>query len=87
MRSIGVRELKERASRIVRQVREERTAIDITVRGRIVARIVPVEQQAPEVADETSVWSDIDTLAAEIGERWPRDIDAVTAVREMRREL
>lgn len=87
MRSVGVRELKEQASQIVRQVREGRAPIDITVRGQIVARIVPVEQQSAEESDEASVWSDIDALATEIGIRWPRDTDVVTAVREVRREL
>ena len=85
MRSVGVRELKEQASQIVRQVREERAPIDITVRGQIVARIVPVEQQPTAISDEAGVWNDIETLAAEIGGHWPRDSDAVAAVREVRR--
>lgn len=85
MLSIGVRELKTNASRILRRVRDQGETIAVTHRGRVIARIVPVA--APEVAppDEGAVWSDIDRLAEEIGARWPAGVTAVDAVREGRR--
>ena len=87
MRSVGVRELKEQASQIVRQVREDRMSVDITVRGQVVARLVPIDLPSGETEETTSLWSDIDALAAEIGARWPQDIAAVEAVKVDRREL
>lgn len=87
MTSIGVRQLKEQASQILRQVREEGASYEVTYHGRVVARLVPVNQ--PEVADDemAAVWADLDQLAAEIGKTWPDDVSAVEAVSEGRREL
>jgi prevent-host-death family protein len=47
MPEIGIRELKNQASEIVRAVREERVEYVITHRGKPVAMIVPFEE-APE---------------------------------------
>jgi prevent-host-death family protein len=87
MTSIGIRQLKEQASQILRQVREEGASYEVTYHGRVVARLIPVNQ--PEsIAEETAaVWTDIDKLAAEIGKLWPDDVSAVEAVSEGRREL
>ena len=40
---IGIRELKERTSAIVKRIRERNETVIITYRGRAVARIVPFE--------------------------------------------
>lgn len=87
MRSVGIRELKEQASQILRQVREERAPIDVTMRGQVIARIVPVEQTPLGGAEAASVWAEIDALAAEIGARWPREVAALDTVNDVRREL
>jgi prevent-host-death family protein len=84
--TVGVRELKARASEIVRRVRERGEEIDVTYRGRVVARLVPVRRAAPKRL--AAVWADLDRLASEIGTRWPtRKGGAVRAVREGRRDL
>lgn len=44
MRSIGIRELRQQASRHLREVAERGETIEVTDRGRPVARIVPVPQ-------------------------------------------
>lgn len=44
MQSIGVRELRQHASRYLKDVAEHRETIEVTDRGRPVARIVPVPQ-------------------------------------------
>jgi prevent-host-death family protein len=44
MRKIGIRELKEQATAVVRRVREEGVEYVITLRGEPVAVILPVEQ-------------------------------------------
>jgi prevent-host-death family protein len=87
MRTVGVRELKTSASRLLRRVRERGEEIQVTYRGQVVARIVPVlERRAPAGAD-AGVWSDLDRLAAEIGGHWPKGITAAAAVTEGRRDL
>jgi len=86
MERIGVRELKEHTSDILRRVREEHRMYEITFRGRAVARLVPVVE--PEVtADPAAFWEELDRVAQEIGMRWPNGMTAVEAVREQRREL
>jgi prevent-host-death family protein len=83
---IGVRELKERTSEIVRRVREQHNMYEITYRGRAVARLVPVAEPATAQSPE-AFWAEVDRVAAEIGERWPEGVTAVEAVKEQRREL
>ncbi len=48
MPEIGIRELKSRASEIVRAVREERAEYVITHRGKPVAMIVPFDEARVE---------------------------------------
>ncbi len=46
MASVGVRELKQHTSEVLRRVRENGETIEVTFRGRVVARLVPVEPRA-----------------------------------------
>lgn len=87
MRSIGVRELKARTSSVLRQVQDTGEPVEVTVRGRAVARLIPIEPPRAAAEDVWTVWADLDSVAAEIGARWPADITAAQAVREGRREL
>jgi len=87
MRSIGVRELKEQATRILRRVREKGEEVQVTYRGRPVARLIPVSGPRSSTRERAAVWSDLDRLAVEIGARWPVGLKAAEAVREGRREL
>ena len=87
MRSVGVRELKERTSEVLRWVREGREEIEVTYHGRAIARLLPVPESAPEVGELAAVWSDLDRVAAEIGARWPGGVGAADSVAEGRREL
>jgi prevent-host-death family protein len=87
MMEVGIRELKQRASYILRQVREKKETIIITHRGRPVARLVPVEDLESKRAEALAVWAEMDELAREIGAHWPEGVSAVEAVREQRREL
>jgi len=87
MRSIGVRELKARASQVIREVRRRGTEIEVTHHGRVVARLVPVTASRPNARRAAAAWSTIDRLAREIGARWPKGRSATQAVREGRRDL
>src|SRR5262245_34793869 len=40
--TVGVRDLKQRTSDVLRRVRERGEAVDVTFRGRVIARLVPV---------------------------------------------
>ncbi len=86
MRSVGVRELKEHTSQILRLVSYHHEEIEVTHRGQVIARLVPATV-TPASQDLAAVWSDLDQLAAEIGIHWPRGVSAVDAVCEERREL
>ena len=94
-KTIGIAELKRHASAILRRVRENEEWFDITYRGRIVARLVPVDRPAnyrefaevPKEKDWRKVWAAMDETAAEIGKHWPEGVSAVDAVREQRRNL
>jgi len=48
----------------------------------VVALLIPVTQVAQK--DDTRAWIKIDTLAAEIGARWPAGVSAAEAVAEDR---
>jgi len=87
MTSIGVRELKAQASAILRRVRERGETIEVTHRGRVVARLVPAGPAAADARRAGDVWADLDQVAAEIGARWPKGVTAARAVREGRRRL
>lgn len=87
MGEIGIRELKQRANEILRQVREKQETFNVTYRGRVVARLVPVEEIPEERARASAVWKQMDELAWESGAAWPPEAPATEAVQEQRREL
>jgi prevent-host-death family protein len=84
---VGVRELKEHASEILRRVREKKEVVTITYRGKAVARLVPVESLEDKRAEALAVLAEMKELAQEIGKKWPSGVSAVEAVKEQRREL
>lgn len=87
MLSVGVRELKARASDLVRLVRENGEDIRVTYHGRAVARLTPLAPTLDPGQNAQAVWTDIDQLATEIGACWPAHASATGAVAEGRREL
>ncbi len=87
MTSVGVRELREQTSAIVKRVREKGETVDVTYRGRIVARLIPVAQPRPD-SEELKRWlEEHDRLGEEISKVWPKGVSALDAVREQRRDL
>lgn len=87
MVTIGIRELKQQTSKILRRVREEGEIIDITYHGEIIARLVPVAPTEPTDEELAAIWADLDQLTAEISARWPEGVSAVDAIRDVRRDL
>ncbi len=82
MITVGIRELKQRTSELIRMVRESGSEIQITYRGKVVALLIPVVPSNRQ--DEAQAWAEIDHLAAEIGARWPKGVTAAEAVAEGR---
>ncbi|RPI20718.1 MAG: type II toxin-antitoxin system prevent-host-death family antitoxin [Chloroflexota bacterium] len=84
MLTVGIRELKQQASELVRRVRETGNEVQITYHGKVVAMLVPVDPSEPPES-EARAWADLDLLAAQIGQRWPDGVSASQAVDEGRR--
>jgi prevent-host-death family protein len=84
MLTVGIRELKQQASELIRKVREDGAEVQITYHGKVVALLVPVAER-DQTELEAKAWTDIDNLAAEIGARWPKGLSASQAITEDRR--
>jgi len=87
MQSVGVRELKQQASNLLRLVREEGETVDITYHGEVIAHLVPARTPTATAENLKGWWADLDQLTAEISARWPAGLSAADAVKEDRREL
>lgn len=87
MRAVGVWELKEHASEILRRVRERGESVDVTYHGRIIARIVPLQELPGSRQELREFWVDWDQLAEQIGAEWPEGVSALDAVNDVRRDL
>ena len=84
MVSVGIRELKQQASELIRMVRENGSEIQVTYHGKVVALLVPVASK--EITpQETDTWTEIDHLAAEIDARWPQGVSVAQTMQEIRR--
>jgi prevent-host-death family protein len=86
--TIGVRELKNQASRIVRSVREEMTEYIITVQGEPVAVLRPFtdkdEQQLRQAKIEETL-AEMKSLAQQVAAAWTSPKSGVELVAEQRR--
>jgi prevent-host-death family protein len=82
MITVGIRELKQQASELIRIVRQDSQQVQITYRGEVVALLVPVER--PDQTSSKDAWASLDVLAAEIGALWPIEVSSVEAVAEGR---
>ena len=91
MSVIGVRELRERTSEVIRRVREERAEYVVTYQGRPVAIILPLDTKRAEAetvqASKKAVvgdWEAYERLADELRRAWPSDLstqDLIDAIR------
>jgi len=91
---VGVRELKNQATEILRQVRENQAEYVVTYYGRPVAVLLPVdeewvEEEARRAAEATSageeVTAELDRLRQEIDRSWKSDKTGVELVSKQRR--
>ena len=79
---IGIRELKNRAPQVVREVRESGETAEITYRGEVVAWLTPAEATT-SARSSRSAWRAFDEVVSAIGARarkktttadWRRDV-------------
>ncbi|MGB9777732.1 MAG: type II toxin-antitoxin system Phd/YefM family antitoxin [Anaerolineae bacterium] len=89
MAEIGVRELKARASAILRRVRDQGARYVVTYRGRPVGLLLPLEGigEPSLVAGESgaAVWEELTRLGEEIGRGWQSPLTGAELLSEMRR--
>lgn len=83
MVTVGIRELKQQASELIRLVRETGSEIQVTYHGQVVALLVPVNRKKTKNAERA--WTQLDSLAAEISANWKLGLPAAKAVSEGRR--
>jgi len=86
IREIGVRELKNQATEILREVREQQIEYIVTYHGKPVARILPFTENSASLrtkrpalssAEQEAMWAEWDALADEIDENWQSELGAV----------
>ena len=87
MEEIGIRELKQRASEILRQVRKEHESLSVTYRGKVVAKLVPAMDPSADQEVASAIWTRMADLSREVSVHWPIGSSALKAVSEQRREL
>lgn len=87
MEEIGIRALKQKASEILRQVREEHESFSVTYRGKVVAKLVPAMDPSADQEVASAIWTRMDDLSREVSAHWPTGSSASEAVSEQRREL
>ena len=92
MALIGVRELREKTSEVLRKVREEQAEYIITYQGHPVALLVPVDTEAVEAALARAskraggnAWESYNRLAEEMRRAWPADKSTEEVINEIRR--
>ena len=83
MPSVGIRELKSRASEIVRDERDHQTHYIVTFRGRPVGVLSPLPEPAtPQTHDP---WAELERLGKEITRGWQSPLTSVEILSQMRR--
>jgi prevent-host-death family protein len=90
MEQVGVKELKAKASEILRCVREDRATYIVTVRGEQVARLMPLDETGPVDSAAVEAWiRGMDALSEEIDRLLDEEdpVSAVDLVRGGRRDL
>ena len=92
MPTIGVRELREQTSKVLRQIREQRAEYIVTYQGRPVALLLPVDSEAVEEAmvqaGRKSVEGGLETwrrVMEQVRRDWPTDKSTQELMDEIRR--
>lgn len=85
---VGVRELKNQASRVIRQVSEEMVEYVVTLRGEPVALLRPLTKEEAQRLRQAEVDESLDemkALAQQVADAWISDKSGVQLVADQRR--
>jgi prevent-host-death family protein len=94
MARVGVRELKNQTTKIIRDVRENQAEYVVTYHGRPIAVLLPVDEAwleaearraAEAVTPGNDVWAELEAIRQEIGRSWQSEKTGVELVSEQRR--
>jgi len=85
MEEIGIRELKARASDVVRAVKEQRARYVVTQRGKPVAAIIPMDAVLPEKNNNDEAWDKLMEIRVRLGKGKKNKKSSVEILSEMRR--
>lgn len=85
MKTIGVKELKEHLSEVLREVEETGQIVDVSNRGTIVARLIPARFGQNSKSDPRATIADLDTLTAELSAGVPAGVSVEDVVNDIRR--
>ena len=92
MSLIGVRELREQTSEVIRRVRQDLAEYVVTYQGRPVAIILPLDAGRAErevvQASKKAVlgsWERYERLAEELRRAWPADLSTQDVIDSIRR--
>jgi len=86
--TIGVRELKNQASRLIREVSEQMVEYVVTVRGEPVALLRPLtkdEAQRLRREEVDASLAEMKALAQQVADAWVSDRSGVQLIAEQRR--
>ncbi len=86
---IGVRELKNQTSNIVRQIREEAAEYVITYHGEPVAVLRPIDQETiDDIKRQEAIkhWEELQAIGKLISENWQSEKSPSEILEEMREE-
>jgi prevent-host-death family protein len=86
--TVGVRELKNHTSRVIRAVREEMSEYVVTLRGEPVAVLRPLDEEERRRLQQTEIdetLAEMRSLAQEVASAWTSEKSAVELVAEQRR--
>jgi len=88
MKTFDTNELLKHIDEVLHMVEEEGETIEISNHGETIAYLVPAAgPQSLAKPTKRDVWADLERLAAEISAHWPAEVNAVDAVRDVRRDL
>ena len=82
---MGRRRLKAHLKAVLREMERTGQVVEVTRRGRVVARLVPVRPARDR--DANGAWTALVDLAAEISANWPPGVTVAEAVADVRRGL
>jgi len=92
MALIGIRELRQKTTEILRRVQQNGEAYIITQQGRPIALLTPLDQEKIEAEILRSAlqsipdgWQVYARLANELRRKWPKDISTKSLLDQIRR--